>query len=92
MRRCRFASSISRNLVAGFLPLTWGFAQGLSLTPPALDPIGYLIGAIDKKGQDSEGNALSQQSFGPLSDPCDTGNPPVLLPPITTAPCRLGIA
>ncbi len=33
-----------------FVPLTWRFLQkGLSLTLPALDPIGYLVSAPDKK-------------------------------------------
>ena len=40
----------SRAFGCGFVPLTWHFVQKeQSLTPPALDPIGYLTGAADKK-------------------------------------------
>jgi hypothetical protein len=49
-----------RTFECGFVPLTWRFVQKrLSLTPPALDPIGCLISTTDKKALASEGNALS---------------------------------
>ena len=49
------------------MPLTWRFVQKeQSLNPPALDPIGYLISAADKKTPASEGSGLFSRQL-----PCE---------------------
>ena len=65
-RHFRFWNLVD-GLGASFVPLMWRFVQKeQSLNPPALDPIGCLISAADKKTPASEGSGLFSRQL-----PCE---------------------